>query len=162
MGSEFGQFIEWNYKQPLDWLLLGYEKHRQMQSFVRELNRFYLSSRPLWENDSDWNGFQWISCDDRDRSIVAFRRIDRKGREVIAVCNFCPVLREHYRLGLPRAGWYLPVLNTDDEQFGGFGFAAESVRAEKTPANDLPYSAEFRVPPMSVVFYVHKRTAPEK
>jgi 1,4-alpha-glucan branching enzyme len=162
MGNEFAQFIEWNYKQPLDWLLLGYEKHRQMQSFVRELNRFYLSSRPLWENDSDWNGFQWISCDDRDRSIVAFRRIDRKGREVIAVCNFCPVLREHYRLGLPRAGWYLPVLNTDDEQFGGFGFAAESVRAEKTPANDLPYSAEFRVPPMSVVFYVHKRTAPEK
>jgi len=162
MGNEFAQFIEWNYKQQLDWLLLGYEKHRKMQQFVRELNHFYLSNRPLWENDSDWDGFQWISCDDRDRSIVAFRRIDRKGREILAVCNFCPVLRERYRLGVPRSGWYLPALNTDDERFGGFGFEAAAVRAEKTPANDLPYSAEFRVPPMSVVFYVHKRTAPEK
>ena len=94
MGNEFAQFIEWNYTQGLDWLLLDYEKHRKMQHFVRTLNHFYLDHRCLWENDSDWDGFRWLSCDDRDNSIVAFRRISRKGKELIAVCNFCPVLRE--------------------------------------------------------------------
>ncbi len=80
MGNEFAQFIEWNYTQGLDWLLLGYEKHQKMQHFVRTLNHFYLDHRCFWENDSDWDGFRWLSCDDRDNSIVAFRRISRKGR----------------------------------------------------------------------------------
>jgi len=161
MGNEFAQFIEWNYKQGLDWLLLGYEKHNQMHEFVRALNRFYLDNRPLWENDSDWDGFQWINPDDRDLSLITFRRIDRKKEELLVVCNFCPVLREGYRIGLPKPGYYAPVLCTDDAQWGGTGAGAEPVRAEKIPANKLPYSAAFRVPPMSVTFYAHKRAAPE-
>ena len=164
MGNEFAQFIEWNYTQGLDWLLLGYEKHQKMQHFVRTLNHFYLENRCLWENDSDWDGFRWLSCDDRDNSVIAFRRISRKGQELIAVCNFCPVLREDYRLPLPKAGWYQPVLNSDDAQFGGFDFQPAPVHAEKDkqPQGEYAYSGVFRVPPMSVCFYKHIRNKPEK
>ena len=164
MGNEFAQFIEWNYTQGLDWLLLDYDRHRQMQSFVRTLNHFYLENRCLWENDSDWDGFRWLSCDDRDNSVIAFRRRSRKGQELIAVCNFCPVLREDYRLPLPKAGWYRPVLNTDDAKFGGYDFQPAAVHAEKEkqPQGEYAYSGRFRIPPMSVCFYKHTRNNPEK
>ena len=161
MGSEFAQFIEWNFKQGLDWLLLGYEKHRKMQQFVKTLNRFYLENRELWEVDTGWDGYEWIEPDDRDRSVIAFRRKDRKGRELVVVCNFCPVLRENYRLGLPKQGWYVPVLNTDDEAFGGYGFAPETVRTEKKPSHGQAQSGLFRVPPMSVCFYRYQRAKPQ-
>ena len=161
MGSEFAQFIEWNFKQGLDWLLLGYEKHRKMQQFVKTLNRFYLENRELWEVDTGWDGYEWIEPDDRDRSVIAFRRKDRKGRELVVVCNFCPVLRENYRLGLPKQGWYVPVLNTDDEAFGGYGFAPETVRTEKKPSHGQAQSGLFRVPPMSVCFYRYHRARPQ-
>ena len=161
MGSEFAQFIEWNFKQGLDWLLLGYEKHQKMQQFVKTLNRFYLENRELWEVDTGWDGYEWIEPDDRDRSVIAFRRKDRKGRELVVVCNFCPVLRENYRLGLPKQGWYVPVLNTDDEAFGGYGFAPETVRTEKKPSHGQAQSGLFRVPPMSVCFYRYHRARPQ-
>ena len=161
MGSEFAQFIEWNFKQGLDWLLLGYEKHQKMQQFVKTLNRFYLENRELWEVDTGWDGYEWIEPDDRDRSVIAFRRKDRKGRELVVVCNFCPVLRENYRLGLPKQGWYVPVLNTDDEAFGGYGFVPETVRTEKKPSHGQMQSGLFRVPPMSVCFYRYHRARPQ-
>ena len=161
MGNELAQFIEWNYTQGLDWVLLDYDRHRQMQAFVRELNHFYLEHPQLWENDSDWDGFQWIDCDDRDRSIVTFRRISRSGKELVVICNFCPVVRERYRVGLPKAGWYVPVLNTDEARFGGYGFMAWPQKAEKEPYQKLPYSAEFYLPPMSVTYYRFQRAKPE-
>ena len=161
MGNELAQFIEWNYTQGLDWVLLDYDRHRQMQAFVRELNHFYLEHPQLWENDSDWDGFQWIDCDDRDRSIVPFRRISRSGKELVVICNFCPVVRERYRVGLPKAGWYVPVLNTDEARFGGYGFMARPQKAEKEPYQKLPYSAEFYLPPMSVTYYRFQRAKPE-
>ena len=119
MGNEFAQFIEWNYAQQLDWLLLDYERHRQMQDYVRDLNHFYLDHSSLWNNDSDWNGFRWISADDRDNSVIAFRRIDRRGCELIVICNFCPVTRTDYRLGLPKPGEYEAVFNSDEVRYGG-------------------------------------------
>ena len=138
--------------------MMDYEKHRKMQQFVKTLNRFYLENRELWEVDTGWDGYEWIEPDDRDRSVIAFRRKDRKGRELVVVCNFCPVLRENYRLGLPKQGWYVPVLNTDDEAFGGYGFAPETVRTEKKPSHGQAQSGLFRVPPMSVCFYRYQRT----
>ena len=161
MGNELAQFIEWNYTQGLDWVLLDYDRHRQMQAFVRELNHFYLEHPQLWENDSDWDGFQWIDCDDRDRSIVTFRRISRSGKELVVICNFCPVVRERYRVGLPKAGWYVPVLKTDEARVGGYGFMARPQKAEKEPYQKLPYSAEFYLPPMSVTYYRFQRAKPE-
>ena len=153
MGNEFAQFIEWDFSRPLDWFLLDYDRHRQMQAWVRDLNHFYLNHRALWQNDSDWDGFQWIQPDDRDRSLVAYRRIDRKGKEIIVICNFCPVLWDHYRLGLPKKGCYLPVLCSDSPAYGGNGVPLGAVRTEPTPCNGQEQSAEFTIPPLSVTFY---------
>ena len=97
MGNEFAQFIEWRYAEQLDWLLLDYDRHRQMQDFVRDLNHFYLSHAQFWQNEQDWSGFQWIQPDAGDDNLLAFRRIDRRNREVLVICNFCPVERLHYR-----------------------------------------------------------------
>lgn len=156
MGNELAQFIEWRYDQGLDWVLLDYERHRQMRDFVRDLNHFYLKNSPLWNNDSDWEGFRWISADDSSNSIVAFRRIDRRHRELIAVCNFCPVLRTDYCLGLPRPGEYEPILNSDDAKYGGSGAILPTVTAVKEPMHGMPYSGKFTVAPMSVTFYKRK------
>ena len=158
MGNEFAQFIEWRYDQQLDWMLLDYERHRQMQDYVRTLNHFYLDNSSMWNNDSDWNGFKWISADDRDNSIIAFRRIDRRGREVICLYNFCPVLRENYCLGLPRVGEYEVVFSSEEERFGGRGVPQPTVTAQRTPLHGLPYSGSFTVAPMSAVFYKRKVT----
>ncbi len=160
MGNEFAQFIEWRYDQGLDWLLLDYEKHRRMQSYVRELNHFYLHNSSLWNNDTDWSGFQWIVVDDCDNGVVSFRRIDRRGREVLCVCNFCPVLRKDYRMGLPRAGHYEPVFNSDDVKYGGTGTELPVVTAHKIPLHGHDYSGEFTLAPMSVTFY--KRIIPQR
>ena len=153
MGNEFAQFIEWRYDQALDWLLLEYERHRQMLDYVRDLNHFYLDHSSLWNNDSDWNGFSWISVDDCDNSVVAFRRIDRRGRELICIFNFCPVKREGYRLGLPKAGAYQVVFNSDDVKYGGSGTALEEVTAEKKPLHGLNYSGAFTIAPLSATYY---------
>ena len=161
MGNEFAQFIEWNYAQQLDWLLLDYERHRQMQDYVRDLNHFYLDHSSLWNNDSDWNGFRWISADDRDNSVIAFRRIDRRGCELIVICNFCPVTRTDYRLGLPKPGEYEAVFNSDEVRYGGKGTELPVVTAEKEPLHGLPFSGSFPLAPLSVAFY-RKKTAPRK
>ena len=160
MGNEFAQFIEWNFTQGLDWLLLDYDHHRQMREYVHMLNQFYLKHPAMWENDSDWNGFQWMSCDDRDCSVVAFRRISRSGREVIAVFNFCPVLREDYPLPLPKAGWYEPVMNSDSSTWGGYGFEPVTVHAQR--GKEGGHWGQFRIPPMSAVYYLHRRTNPQR
>ena len=158
MGNEFAQFIEWNYKQGLDWLLLGYDRHRQMQDYVRALNTFYKKEKAMWENDRDWNGFRWIQPDDRDNGVVAFRRIDRRGREVLVILNFCPVKREGYRLGLPKGGWYAPVLNSDAEIYGGTNCPISPVRAKKEPWGEYAWSADFTIPPLSAVYYKQRQT----
>ena len=153
MGNEFAQFIEWNENQGLDWLLLDYEKHRQMKDFVRDLNHFYLDNPAFWSNDQGWDGFRWISCDDRDNSVVAMRRIDRHGKEVVAIFNFTPVQRDHYRLGLPKAGVWAPVLNSDDPKYGGWGAEVLPVTAEQSPWGEYEFSGEFTLPPNSAVFF---------
>ena len=153
MGNEFAQFDHWNPEQSLHWDLLGYDRHRQFRDYVRELNRLYLKDSCLWNNDTETGGFAWICMDDCDNSVLAFRRMDRRSREIIAICNFCPVARENYRLGLPRLGEYEPVLSGDAEEFGGTGTTLPVVTAEKIPYHDLPYSGVFTVPPLSTSYY---------
>lgn len=153
MGNEFGQFIEWNFKQALDWLLLDYEMHKKTQVFTRELNYFYLEHDQLWSNDLSWDGYQWIQPDDGDNSILAFRRIGRKGKELIAVCNFTPVTRENYRLGVPKAGTYAPLFCSDEEKYGGTGSIPSPVVSEPVPFREYTDSCLFHIPPMSVTFF---------
>ncbi len=119
MGSEFGQFIEWNYKQGLDWLLLGYDKHRQLQGYTRELNNLYKNTPALWEVDYSWEGFQWISSDDNANSIIAFRRIDKNTGDIIAVFNFTPNGFDEYRIGVPSDDTYKVVFDSSLEKYGG-------------------------------------------
>ncbi len=159
MGGEFGQFIEWNADQSLDWMLLGYDRHRQMQAFVRDLNHFYLRSTPLWSDDHSEDGFCWVQKDDRDRSVLAFRRIDRQGRELLCVMNFTPVAREDYRLGLPQPGTYRCVLSSDERKYGGFETKLPAVTAKMAPLGDYDYSGSFRLAPMSAAFYVREDEA---
>ena len=154
MGAEFGQFIEWNYRQGLDWMLLDYDTHRKTQAYTRDLNRFYNEHDQLWADDLSWNGFQWIQPDDGDNSIIAFRRINKKKRELLVICNFTPVLRERYRLGVPKAGSYKPVFCSDDSWYGGTGQGAVVAVSEKEPFREYENSALFRVPPMSITFYL--------
>ena len=160
MGQEFAQFIEWNYQRELDWLLLDYEKHAQMQQFIKKLNALYRKTAALWEIDYSWEGFSWISNDDNEQSIVAFRRTDRSGKEIIAICNFVPVERKGYRIGLPYDGKYKLVLNTDDVSFGGYGCEASGeIISEPTEMHGCKQSAEFSLPPLSVLYYEYKPTA---
>ena len=119
MGSEFGQFIEWNYEQGLDWILLGYDKHRLTQDYTKELNRFYKEHSELWEVDYSWEGFQWISSEDNCNSVIAFRRINKKGEELIAVFNWTPNSFNSYRIGVPDEGTYKVVFDTALQKYGG-------------------------------------------
>ena len=153
MGGEFGQFTEWNFQKELDWMLLDYETHEKLLTFTRELNHFYLKHSELWANDLDWDGYQWIQPDDADNSLLAFRRIDRKGKELMAVINFTPVLRENYRLGVAKPGTYLPVFCSDDLKYGGTGQMSAHAESEAIPFREYEHSALFRIPPMSITFF---------
>ena len=158
MGNEFAQFDEWKYASGLDWQLLGYERHQQMHDFVKTLNHFYLDHPAFWQNDTDWTGFQWLQADDRDNSVVAFRRVDRQGRDIVVVCNFCPVLREGYLMGVPKPYWYEPVLTSSDPKFGGDGVMPTVAKGVKGDWGQFHYTAEFTIPPLSVTYYLPRRT----
>ena len=154
MGQEFAQFVEWNYKQELDWLLLKYDRHRQMKNYVAALNRFYALNPQMWEIDDSWEGFKWISNDDNQQSIIAFMRIDRAGNKIICVCNFVPVDRSGYRIGVPHKGRYKLVLNSDDVKFGGNGgFVIRSVSSQAIPMHEFDNSIEIEIPAMSVLYF---------
>ncbi len=154
MGNEFAQFIEWNYKNPLDWFLLEYENHRKMRSYVKELNKFYLENKPFWENDSDWQGFSWIAHDDRDQSVISFIRRDNSGKEIIVICNFCPIERKNYRIGVPQKGEYKPVLSSDSAKFGGTGTRLRKVKSKDIPMHNFKQSISVTLPPLSTVYYI--------
>ena len=153
MGNEFAQFSEWDFTKELDWQLLSYDSHKKMQKYVKDLNMFYLSRSELWENDSDWNGFEWISNDDSDQSIISFIRTDKHSKRLLVVCNFCPVKREKYRLGVPVSGIYKPVFSSDYLKYGGSGTRIRSVKSQKIPFHGRRESISITVQPMSTVFY---------
>ena len=130
MGQEFGQFVEWNEAKPLDWMLLEYEKHTELQNYVKTLNRLYKERPALWQIDYSWKGFQWVVPDDSQQSVIAFLRKDAAGKQLLVVCNFNPVLREGYSLGVPVSGTYKELLNSDD--------AALAVPAQYTTRRSAP------------------------
>ena len=157
MGNEFGQFIEWNHAQGLDWLLLDYDMHKKMLAYSKDLNRFYLDNPCLWTDDGSWNGYRWIQPDDRDNSIFAWRRIDPKTKkELIVVLNMTPVDRFDYTLGVPSAGVYEPVFSSDDVKYGGTGALLSASVAKKGEFREYKYRANFHIPPMSLTIFRKK------
>ncbi len=164
MGSEFGQWSEWRFDQSLDWHLLQYEPHQRLQQFVRDLNQFYKSEPALYQVDTDWQGFEWIDFRDADNSVVAFLRKAKDPEDmVLFACNFTPVPRHDYRLGVPHPGFYREVLNSDAATYGGsnvgnFG----GMQAEEKRWHDRSYSITLTLPPLAVVVLKPERekTAP--
>ena len=121
MGTEIGQFDEWNHEEAIQWDLLEFEKHKKLRTFFKELNKFYLDCKPLYELDTVWKGFDWIHHDDYTNSVIAFKRTDKNGDEIVSVCNFQPIRRDEYCIGVPKYGLYDEVFNSDEERFGGSG-----------------------------------------
>ena len=157
MGQEFGQFIEWDEKKQLDWFLLDYDSHKSLLEYTKSLNRFYKENAPMWEIDYSWEGFSWIVSDDSDNSVIAFRRTDEKGESVIVVCNFTPVQRDHYKMGVPEKGVYDVVFNSDDKKFGGSGKVRKRVyRTKAQGMHSQPQSVELSLPGLSAI-YLKKR-----
>lgn len=153
MGQEFGQFIEWNYEKGLDWLLLDYPKHRALQNYFKKINEFYKANPAFWQIDYSWEGFSWISSDDKDNSVIAFRRIDEKGKEIIVVCNFTNVERCDYRIGIPKKGAYKIAFNSDDVDFGGEGKGNNGkLKTESINMHGFEQSISLDLPPMSAIY----------
>ncbi|MDZ7288332.1 MAG: 1,4-alpha-glucan branching protein GlgB [candidate division KSB1 bacterium] len=155
MGGEFGQWWEWNHAESIHWHLLQYEPHQKLQQYVKDLNRLYRSEPALYEVDYSWEGFQWIDFQDKDASLVSFFRRGKNPNEVLVfACNFTPVPRVKYRIGLPLPGFYREVLNSDSEHYWGSNMGNEGgVMAEELPWHNQPYSAEITFPPLAVVVF---------
>ena len=159
MGGEFGQFIEWNYDDSLDWHLpQQYPMHKKMLEYSRALNKFYCDHKALWQVDFDWNGFQWIDCNDNENSIVSFiRKAEDPSDYIVAVCNFTPEVRHGYRIGVPEKGSYIEVFNSDDEAFGGSGVKNEGeIKTEDVKWHDRDQSIVLTIPPMATIYLRHK------
>ena len=153
MGQEFAQFAEWDYKEALEWDMLEYPAHRELQEYVKHLNTLYLNQSPLWENDNSWEGFKWIAHDDYKQNVIVFRRIDDSGDELIIVCNFSPNRYSDYRIGVPYEGEYIEVLNTDDIAYGGAGISNGVLISEQIQMHDSEWSIEMTIPPLSVLYF---------
>ncbi|MBP3310029.1 MAG: 1,4-alpha-glucan branching protein GlgB [Ruminococcus sp.] len=164
MGQEFAQMNEWNYNTQLDWNLMEFDSHRNMLKFSEKLNKFYVENAPLWQNDDSWNGFSWIANDDYKQSVIAFRRFDDAGDEIITVCNFVPVERNDYRIGVPYKGRYKLVFNTDAVEFGGSGVTEKSFKSDSTGMHGFEQSISMTLPPLSVIYLKYspvKKRAPK-
>ena len=160
MGQEFAQKNEWNYETQLDWELLELPEHKRMEQFSQDLNRFYLEHSPLWQDDDSWQGFSWISHDDYQQSVIAFRRIDDAGKEIIAVCNFCPVQRNDYKIGVPKEGSYALAFNTDDKKYGGSGITESKFRTLPISMHGFEQCVSLTLAPLSVIYLTF--TPPKK
>ena len=161
MGGEFGQFVEWRADDPLDWFLLDYDMHPQLRACVRDLNRCYRSHAALWEDDDSWNGFEWMQVDDRDNSVFAFLRTDRRGHSILSVTNFTPVCHSAYRVGLPLPGTLTELFNTDRPEYGGSGQGNPAeIRVTETPWQRFTASADVTVPPLSTCWYLYEKKYP--
>jgi len=153
MGSEIGQYEEWDCDRGLRWELLQFDYHRKLQFFVCELNRLYRSEPALWQVDYHWNGFQWVDFHDVEGSIIAFiRRAANPEDFLFVVCNFTPVPRYNYRLGVPKPGFYRELMNTDSEYFGGSNIGNGGlVSTEPVPSHGYPQSLSLTLPPLAVL-----------
>ena len=155
MGQDFAQLREWSEARELDWYLLAEEWHRNVQEFTKDLLHLYKKNRAMYDCDGSWEGFQWINADDADRSIYSFTRHSQdKKKNLLFVCNFTPMARPDYRVGVPRGKQYKLIINSDEKKYGGTGAErAEIYKAEKQECDGKPYSFAYDLPPYGVAIF---------
>jgi 1,4-alpha-glucan branching enzyme len=155
MGGEFGQWSEWNHDLSLDWHLLENPMHAGLQNWVADLNRIYRSEPAMHELDFDWQGFDWIDCNDSDQSVISLVRKGKSQEEVVlVVCNFTPVPRYDYRIGVPTGGFWRELLNSDAGDYGGSGLGNfGGVQADEISHHGQPYSVNLNLPPLAIAFF---------
>ena len=168
MGTEFGQWNEWHFEHSLDWHLLDPEAewakpHRQLQQFFKQANALYLAHPELWELDFSWEGFEWIEANDNQANTVAFLRKDAKGDALVIVCNFSPVDRTGYTVGVPVPGAYTCIFSTDDPTFGGKGLGdTQPVKSQYNESQGKEQSITLKLPAMSAAIYRCTRKFPAR
>jgi 1,4-alpha-glucan branching enzyme len=154
MGCEFGQYREWSHDRSLDWNLLGFPLHRGLMNWVEQLNRVYRSESPLHWFDNDPQGFEWVDCNDAPASIVSLLRKSKNDENpILVVCNFTPVPRVGYMVGVPTGGYWKELLNSDAREYGGSGsgnMGGAEALAETT--HGRPYSLRLTLPPLGALF----------
>ena len=157
MGQDFGQLREWSEERELDWYLMEEPRHRQLNEYFRELLHIYRKYPAMYEQDSDWNGFEWINADDADRSIYSFVRKSKNGKNsLLFVCNMTPVARDDYRVGVPKKGTYHLLLNSNEARFGGTEADKSrpaSYNAVKSECDGREYSISYPLPPFGVAVF---------
>lgn len=152
MGSEFGQLSTWTCDKGLDWKLMDYDTHRRMQRYTHDLNLFYLCTRELWENDSDWQSFQWVSTDNSETGLFVFRRRAKDDSSIVAVVNFSGYRYSNYRLGVQKSGIYEELFTSDRVEYGGHGVQNGRMMTEPIPTQGCEQSVELNVSPQTVLF----------
>ena len=153
MGAERGQVFNWDYNAPINREAPGSERGHQLKTFFKSLNSFYLENRPFYERDASWKGFDWIHHDDYTNSVIAFKRTDDDENEIIAVCNFRPILHEKYYIGVSKEGVYAEVFSSDREEFGGSGILnGEAIASQPKKIHGCNQGLSLTLPPMSVIY----------
>lgn len=158
MGSEFGQYNEWNFQESLDWNLLEFKPHKDMQNYYKSLNTIYKNTPALFEKGFSGEGFEWISHDDHENCVISYIRKGYKEDEhVVVVCNLTPTVRKKYKIGVTAKGKLVEIFNSDAKEFGGSGIEnKKETTIKKEPWNGKDYSAEITLPPLAVTVFKFK------
>jgi 1,4-alpha-glucan branching enzyme len=161
MGGEFGQWREWDHESSLDWEAAQDGFHARIADLVADLNRLHAEDPALHEVDTDGAGFEWVDADDSETSVITFMRKSRDGAPLLVACNFTPVVRHNYRVGVPESGFWREVLNTDAEVYGGSGQGnMGGVNTAPIPMHGRPYSLNLTLPPLAAAFF-RRQEAPD-
>ena len=155
MGNEFGQWSEWNHDASLEWHLLETPLHAGLRHWLGDLNALYRSDPALYQLDSDAAGFEWVDCNDTQRSVISFLRRGRQHKEqLLFVCNFTPVVRQNYRVGVPVDGLWKEILSSDATLYGGSGQGNfGGLSAMPLPIHGRPFSLNMTLPPLGIVVF---------
>jgi 1,4-alpha-glucan branching enzyme len=155
MGGEFGQWNEWNHNASLDWHLLDHPRHEALARWAADVNHFYKNEPALHETDCDPSGFEFVDANDADNSMLSFLRRTRDGRTwLLVVCNFTPVPRHDYHVGVPADGWWEEALNSDASHYGGSGLGnLGGKHAEWWGSHGRPHTLRVTAPPLSIVVF---------
>ena len=159
MGCEFGQFIEWDYRKELDWLLLAYDRHKEMQEFTARLNAIYKKTPALWEQDGGWGGFEWLVVDDKSQNVIVYQRKDKSGNILIAIINFSPNEYKNYRFGVTKKGVYEQILYT---KLYGVNYDKVKLKTERVASHGKDNSIVLDIPPLAGIYLIKNNRGKKK